>query len=84
MLGPAIGDLGRDGHISGAWMGDPKSAEVVALYNQRVMRAPGGPYHALLLYQNELMRVRDQLKVMEQEYRRAEQDNADLFPRELL
>lgn len=46
----------------------------------RRLRGPG-PYQALVLYQEELRRVRDQLAVMEQEYQRAETENGDLFGR---
>lgn len=79
MLVPAIRDLGRYGWIDGAWMGDPKSVEVAELYNERVMKATDGPYQALVLYQGELTRIVDQLYVMEQEYQRTEQGNADML-----
>lgn len=71
-----VADLGRFGRINGAWMGDPKSAEVVAFYNDHVMDAPDGQYEALLRYQQELTRVRDQLKLLEAEYQRTEDANA--------
>lgn len=74
-----IRDLGEVGRITGAWMGDPKSAEVVAFYNARVMDAPDGQYQALLRYQEELTRVRDQLRLLESEYRRVEDGNTALF-----
>lgn len=78
-IGPPLDRLRKVGHIPGAWMGDPKSAEVVALYNSRVMDAVDGPYEALVQYEQELTRVRDQLAAMEQEYARTEADNVDLL-----
>ncbi len=60
-------------------MGDPKSAEVVAFYNARVMDAPDGQYQALLRYQEELTRVRDQLKLLEAEYQRVDGESAAMF-----
>lgn len=76
-IGPPLDRLGEVGHIPGAWLGDPKSQEVVTLYNDRVMRAVDGPYEALVQYEQELTRVRDQLAAMEQEYARTETANVD-------
>ncbi len=78
-LAKPIGDLGRNGHINGAWMGDPKSEEVVALYNELVMNRPDGQYQALLRYQQELTRVRDQLALLEAEYQRVDGESAATF-----
>lgn len=83
LLEPEITRLGEVGYIHAPWMGDPKSEEVRLFYNARVMDAVDGPYQALVLYQEELRRVRDQLAVMEQEYQRAETENGDLFGRAL-
>lgn len=74
-----IKDLGQVGRINGAWMGDPKSQEVADLYNARVMIASDGQYQALLRYQEELTRVRDQLHQLEQQYRQVEDGNTALF-----
>ncbi len=68
MLEPEIDELGQYGYLDGAWLGDPKSAEVAAFYNQRVMTDSDGPYQALVLYKNELIRIVDQLDAMELEY----------------
>lgn len=75
ILAKPIRDLGEVGRIQGAWMGDPKSQEVADLYNARVMEASDGQYQALLRYQEQLTQVRDQLDRMEQQYRRAEDEN---------
>jgi hypothetical protein len=69
------------GHLTGPWLGDPVSRETFEFYNARVMDAPDGPYSALLAYEAELMRVRDQLTVMEADYRRTEGDNVALWGR---
>ena len=79
ILDRPIADLAQTGRINGAWMGDPKSAEVAAFYNARVMDAPDGQYQALLRYQEELTRVRDQLHQLEEQYRQVEDENAALF-----
>ena len=79
LLEPEIFKLGEVGVIQRPWLGDPKSEEVRVFYNARVMEAEDGPYEALLLYQQELRRVRDQLYAMEQEYQRVEAENAGMF-----
>jgi hypothetical protein len=45
------------------------------------MDSTDGPYAALVAYEAELLRVRDTLQQMEDEYRRAEGDNAELWGR---
>lgn len=79
ILDDPIKNLGEVGQIHGAWMGDPKSQEVADLYNARVMIASDGQYQALLRYQEELTRVRDQLHQLELQYRRVEDENTALF-----
>jgi hypothetical protein len=71
----------RDGYLHEPWLGDPESARVAAFYNDRVMSAPDGPYHALLRYRDQLASARDQLAATEAEYRRTEGDNAALWGR---
>jgi hypothetical protein len=70
-----------DGYLHEPWLGDPESARVAAFYNDRVMSAPDGPYHALLRYRDQLASARDQLAATEAEYRRTEGDNAALWGR---
>ena len=79
LLQPEIMRLGEVGHLLRPWMGDPVSEKVRVFYNEQVMEAEDGPYQALVLYLKELMRVSDQLYAMEQEYQRAEAENAELF-----
>jgi hypothetical protein len=73
--------LRRDGVIPEPWLGDPISAKVVDYYHQQVMDAPDGPYAALVAYEAELLKVRDNLQVLEDHYRRTEGDNATLWGR---
>jgi hypothetical protein len=73
--------LRRDGVIPEPWLGDPMSATVVDYYNDQVMAAPDGPYAALRAYEAELLKVRDNLQVLEDHYRRTEGDNAVLWGR---
>lgn len=74
-----VSDLGQVGHIHGAWMGDPKSAEVAAHYNANVMDAPDGQYQALLRYQEELRRIRDQLTLLGRLYQQTDDDVGATF-----
>ena len=57
------------------------SLRVRDFYNRHVMDATDGPYAALVAYEAELLRVRDTLLRMEEEYRRTEGENAALWGR---
>lgn len=80
-LGPELRRLADVGRFAGPWLGDPVSQKTFEFYNRRVMDAPDGPYQALLAYETELLRVRDQLAAMEADYRRTEGENAELLGR---
>src|SRR3954471_11309339 len=67
--------LRRAGFIPEPWLGDPISAKVVDYYHAHVMEAPEGPYAALRAYEAELLKVRDNLQVLEDHYRRTEGEN---------
>jgi hypothetical protein len=73
--------LRRAGVIPEPWLGDPISAKVADYYHARVMDAPDGPYAALRAYEVELTKVRDNLQVLEDHYRRTEGENAALWGR---
>ncbi len=73
--------LQNDGYLKVPWLGDEISAEVASFYNRHVMDSSTGPYAALVAYEAELLNVRDTLKRMEDEYRRTEGDNAQLWGR---
>jgi hypothetical protein len=70
--------LRDEGYLREPWLGDEISAEVADFYNRRVMDSTDGPYAALVAYEAELLKVRDTLQRMEDEYRRTEGDNARL------
>jgi hypothetical protein len=73
--------LASGGFIPEPWLGDPVSATVQRHYNRAVMEAVDGPYAAMLAYEAELVRIRDNLQLMEDHYRRTEGDNAALWGR---
>lgn len=74
--------LANGAFIREPWMGDPVSEETRVFYNTTVMESPDGPLAALLAYQGELTRIRDNLQAMEDHYRRTEGDNAALWGRQ--
>ena len=73
--------LQNEGYLGEPWLGDEISLEVRDFYNRHVMDSTDGPYAALVAYEAELLRVRDTLQQMEDEYRRTEGDNAELWGR---
>jgi hypothetical protein len=77
-LGAQLRRLQNEGYLREPWLGDEISAEVADFYNRRVMDSTDGPYAALVAYEAELLKVRDTLQLMEDEYRRTEGDNARL------
>jgi hypothetical protein len=81
VLGSHLNRLEQEGYLRDPWLGDEISAEVRNFYNNHVMDRVDGPYGALLRYQTELTRIYDTLKYMEEEYRRSEGDNAELWGR---
>jgi hypothetical protein len=79
--GGLLDRLSSDGYLAEPWLGDEVSREVCDFYNRNVMDSPHGPYAALVAYHAELVNVRDTLFRMEQEYRRTEGENAELWGR---
>jgi len=73
--------LQHEGYLREAWLGDEMSIEVQDFYNRHVMLSTDGPFAALQAYRAELMKIRDTLGLMEEEYRRTEGDNAELWGR---
>ena len=80
-VGQLLTRLSRDGYLGEPWLGDEVSLAVRDFYNRHVMDSPTGPYAALVAYHAELVKIRDTLLATEQEYRRAEGDNAELWGR---
>jgi hypothetical protein len=81
VVGQQVVRLQREGYLGEPWLGDEISLEVRNFYNRHVMDSTDGPYAALVAYEAELLRVRDTLQHMEDEYRRTEGDNAELWGR---
>jgi hypothetical protein len=81
ILSNHLNRLQHEGYILEPWLGDEISEEVRDFYNRRVMDSPDGPFAALKAYKAELTKIRDTLQRMEEEYRRTEGDNAELWGR---
>jgi hypothetical protein len=64
------------------WLGDPVSENVVMQYNARVMgagagaAAPGSAFGALIAYQAELVKIKENLDLIERGYGRTDGDTA--------
>ena len=79
--GTLLSRLSREGYLGEPWLGDEVSREVRDFYNRHVMDSPTGPYAALVAYHAELVNIRDALLRTEQEYRRVEGENSELWGR---
>jgi hypothetical protein len=55
--------------------------DVRNFYNKHIMDPLHGPFGALLAYRDELTRVREALRHLDEQYRRTEGDNAELWGR---
>jgi hypothetical protein len=71
-LRPHLVRLGQEGYIPEPWLGDKISAEIASYYNTRVMDSRDGPYAALVAYEAELTKVRENLVLLEHNYHRNE------------
>ena len=80
-LRPQLVRLAQIGYVQEPWLGDPVSARTLSYYHAHVMDAPDGPYVALVAYEAELLKVRDNLQVLEDHYGGTEGDNAALWGR---
>jgi hypothetical protein len=80
-LGRFLARARQEGYIHDPWLGDPISAEIADFYNTQVMDPREGAHAAMIAYEQELTRVRDTLKQMEDHYRRTEGENAALWGR---
>jgi hypothetical protein len=80
-IGEQLRRLQNEGYLGDPWLGDEISLEVRDFYNRHVMDSTDGPYAALVAYEAELLRVRDTLAQMEDQYRRTEGENAELWGR---
>jgi hypothetical protein len=53
----------------------------MAVYNEHVMAAPDGPFHALLSYEQQLRAISERLAQIQRNYDEAEAANTDLVGR---
>ena len=82
-LDDALSGLQRTGYLSGPWLGDEISADVAHHYTRRALDEPTSSYRSLVAYRDELDRVHETLRRMEDDYRRTEGDNAARWGRRL-
>lgn len=71
--------LEQEGYLHEAWLGDEVSEDVRKFYNKHIMDPVHGPLGALYAYRDELTRIRETLRNLEDQYRRSEGDNAELW-----
>ncbi len=76
-ISAALTALKREAYLPAPWLGDEVSDEVAAHYTARALDGPGSSYRSLLAYRDELTRVHDTLKRMEDEYHRTEGENSE-------
>jgi hypothetical protein len=60
--------LGGAAFIPEPWLGDPISSSTQTHYNTVVMDSADGSYAAMTAYVNELIRIRESLQAMEDQY----------------
>ena len=77
-LGTQLLRLRQQAIIPEPWLGDRISTDTQVFYQQRVVEAADGPLAAIGAYEAELIRIRDSLKAMEDNYSRNEADVAGL------
>jgi hypothetical protein len=68
--------LGRTAFIPEPWLGDPISSSAQTHYNTVVMDSAEGAYSAMVAYVDELIRIRDSLQAMEDQYNRTDAEIA--------
>ncbi|WP_147254092.1 hypothetical protein [Pseudonocardia hierapolitana] len=68
--------LGGAAFIPEPWLGDPISSTTRAHYNSVVMESAEGAYSAMVAYADELIRIRDSLQAMQDQYLSSEDQAA--------
>lgn len=71
-----LAQLGRDGDFPEPWFRDPVSVNIKAVYDAMVMHGPNSAYQHLTAYRDELVRIVDNLTLMQARYDRTESDIA--------
>lgn len=74
--------LGRAAFIPEPWLGDPISSSAQIHYNTVVMESTDGAYSAMVAYGDELIRIRNSIQAMEDNYLRTDGDIAGDLGRE--
>lgn len=82
-LSPHLGRMEVDAYMPEPWLGDSESHKVWAVYDQGVMRAPDGAFHAVRAYERQLMDIRDRLVEIERGYAGTEDANRAGFAGQL-
>lgn len=80
-LRPLLERMRHEAWLREPWTGDSVSHRMYQLYNDKVMSAADGPYRAMLAYEQQLAAARDRLAEIEDNYRRTEGENSDLWGR---
>lgn len=78
-LGPLLELMQREGHMPEPWLGDSASYATWAVYTERVMGAPDGPFRAMVAYERQLVAIRDRLGEIERAYAENEATTGELF-----
>jgi glutamate synthase domain-containing protein 1 len=78
-LSPLLERMQREAHIPEPWLGDSASYATWAVYTERVMGAPDGPFRAMVAYERQLVAIRDRLGEIERAYAENEATTGDLF-----
>jgi hypothetical protein len=71
--------LRREGAFPAPWLGDPVSENIKAVYDGMALNDPRSTYQHLVAYPDELVRVYEGLRDMEERYRGNEADAAALM-----
>ena len=80
-LSPHLELMQKEAFLPQPWLGDPISHESYRVYNEHVMGAPDGPFHALLAYERQLVAISERLAQIQRNYDEAEAANGDLVRR---
>jgi hypothetical protein len=80
-LSPHLDRMTHEGFLPEPWLKDPVSAESHRVYNDNVMGARDGPFHALLAYEQQLRMISQRLAEIQRNYEEAEAANSELVRR---
>lgn len=80
-LSPHLQRMQDEAVLEEPWLGDSVSEKSYRVYNEVVMRDPNGPFHSLLLYEQQLRAISERLAQIQHNYDAAEAANSDLVAR---